>query len=664
MEEELRYEQASSGADGAMRKARQIMKAKTILPLVITLFFTSTGYAQFESYHLPEIVVTATRTRQSLKNTPAIMSVITREDLDRMNAKTLKEALANQIGVLVNPGDTGTAVVSIRGTTERHNLILIDGKNFAHDLDRKFNYGKELDRISLDNVERIEIVRGSYSTMYGSEAIGGVINLITKKKAPTQASVYWHKTQGHDKSNTKGFSLSGNIKDKLSLSVGGALKKTDPNYHAKKNLPYQYSGSSDTYYLNSSYEFSPGKTLSFDVDYLDQNQKRKTKGSFGGPVHNRFYDHDRLNMSLEYKAENEKEDYFLRTYSSDYKKTAYLKKLDGTPMKSSYTAYMKNRLNVLEGQYRRNIGKHTLTVGAQYRQDKPVGNRQKAGGTYIGTQTVNTFQVPLYKVSLTQKSIYLQNEWKPDEKWLFLAGARYDMHNKFANKLSPNVGVVYHISPDSRIKANYGEGYAVPGVNELYLYWGGIYGDPTLKPEASKSFDLSYELEKGVCNHKLTFFHNHIKNFIDLYNKAPSDPFGAWYYQNIAEVKLHGFEYENKIYLNKHWDARLGAMLLHSNDSVIDGQSFYAPTYRSHTRFDVGLNYHTDDLGISLWGNFIGRNKDEDDSFSYPIWNLTVNKKFGKNLEASAGFYNLFNKKADERYEFGRSFRLTLTAKV
>lgn len=624
---------------------------------------TATRQAQkrSETYTLSDIVVTASRADQAIKETPAIISVITREDIDRMNATTLREALASQAGILVNGGNTGAAV-SIRGTTERHNLILIDGKTFAHDLDRKFSYGAELDRIPLDNVERIEIVRGSYSTMYGSEAIGGVINIITKKKTPRETSFYWHKTTGEDRSDTKGFSISGDANNHLHIRAGAAQRKTKPNYD-RENLPYQYSGTTNTYYLNASYDLAAGRTLSLALDYLNQDYKQKDLDYFDNPQ-NSFYDHDRWNMSLEYKGSGKSTDYFLRAYRSVYEKTAYRKTPDGTPKRSVYTAYMKSQLYALEGQYRRYWGKNTFTIGAQYRQDKPIGNRQKAGGTYIGQEKVNGFSVPLYEVSLTQRSLYLQNEWRPTEKWLFLVGVRYDMHNRFANKLSPNAGAVYFIGPHDRIKANYSKGYAVPGVNELYLEWGGIYGDPHLKPEESQSFDISYEMERGHYQHKFTFFYNDIKNFIDLYNRDPNDPFGKWYYQNIAEVKLHGFEYESKLRLNENFDARLGMMILRSNDAVIDGQSFYAPTYRSHTKIDLGVTYHKNDWTATLWGDYIGKNKDSKRSPVYQIWNLVINKEIGRNFTASAGVYNLFDKKITRRYEFGRSFRFTLTAKI
>lgn len=645
---------------GALMSAR----GGTVLASPVPTETTSTSAEKETStvtYMVPDVVVTASRTDQEIKETPAVISVITREDIDHMNAKTLREALASQVGVLVNPGNTGAAV-SIRGTTERHNLILVDGKAFAHDLDRKFSYGAELDRLPLDNVERIEIVRGSYSTMYGSEAIGGVVNIITKKKESPETSFYWHKTTGEDKSDTKGFSISADANRRLHILAGASHRKTKPNYD-RENLPYQYSGTLNTYYLNASYDLSPRRTLSFALDYLDQDFKQKDLDYYDRPQ-NSFYDHDRWNMSLEYKGENTSEDYFLRAYRSVYEKTAYRKSPEGTPKKSVYTAYMKSQLYTIEGQYRKHWGKNTVTVGAQYRQDKPIGNRQKAGGNYIGHRNVNGFSVPLYEVLLTQQSVYLQDEWRPTQRWLLLAGVRYDMHNKFANKVSPNVGLVYFASPHDRIKANYGKGYAVPGVNELYLEWGGIYGDPTLRAEESSSADISYEMERGRYRHKFTFFYNNIKNFIDLYNRAPEDPFGEWYYQNIAEVKLHGFEYEGKGRLSDYVDARLGMMILRSNDDVIDGESFYAPTYRSHTKIDVGVTYHRNDWTATLWGDYIGKNRDAKRSHVYQIWNLTVGKDFGKNLSVSLGTYNLFNKKLSSRYEFGRSFRFTLTAKI
>ena len=138
---------------------------------------------QEETTHIKtdEVVVTASRTKQEVKESPSSVEVITREDIDKMGAESVRQALQLALGINTQENVMVGNKVSIRGMYTNQTLILIDGRRVrTEDTGSTMNF-YELDRVNMDDVERIEIVRGAASSLYGSEALGGVINIIRKK---------------------------------------------------------------------------------------------------------------------------------------------------------------------------------------------------------------------------------------------------------------------------------------------------------------------------------------------------------------------------------------------------------------------------------------------------------------------------------------------------
>lgn len=140
-------------------------------------------------YELDDVIVTASRTEQNVKDAPAAVEVVTREDIDRLGAETLAQALALTVGLDVTENGMVGNQAALRGMSTNQTLILVDGRRIrTEDTSQTANY-YELQRVNMDDVERIEIVRGSVSSLYGSEALGGVINIIRKHPEKKQVGV-------------------------------------------------------------------------------------------------------------------------------------------------------------------------------------------------------------------------------------------------------------------------------------------------------------------------------------------------------------------------------------------------------------------------------------------------------------------------------------------
>ncbi|SHI79494.1 TonB-dependent receptor [Propionispora hippei] len=193
---------------------------------------------QIPEYTFDDFIVTATRVAKRLKDVPANVTVITAEDLKKRNIFSLREALQNEVGLYVKPTAEVKDALSIRGFGSGNILVLYNGQQ----INTSFDGSVAWDSFPISDVERIEIVRGAGSSLYGGHAVAGVINIITKKPAPASGEVKTDLTLSTGSNNTwqRGIRIGGSTNDKLSFNTGYEKRSTDG-----------YSG----YYV------TPGKTI-------------------------------------------------------------------------------------------------------------------------------------------------------------------------------------------------------------------------------------------------------------------------------------------------------------------------------------------------------------------------------------------------------------------
>ena len=215
----------------------------TALAVLLSSHSAGAQGAQEEVFTLPEIVVTATKTELDIKEVPSAVQVISKEDIESRGAQTLKDVLRFATGVnLVRSSASPTReAISIRGFDSRFSMILIDGKRVSSEIDQNY----ELDRIPLQNIERIEIVRGPVSSLYGTEALGGVVNIITKKpeKQQTTIAIDGGVFSGGIKGRSRyDFTYDSGVHDRLAVSLTGSYIENSAQYKSN-NLTYEPFGS-------------------------------------------------------------------------------------------------------------------------------------------------------------------------------------------------------------------------------------------------------------------------------------------------------------------------------------------------------------------------------------------------------------------------------------
>lgn len=602
---------------------------------------------------LEPITVTASRTEMQVRYSPAATEVITSKDIEKMGAENLAQALQLAIGInILENGMVGNQI-SIRGMNTNQTLLLVDGRRIrSEDGSSTQNY-YELQRFNIDEVDRIEIVRGGVSSMYGSEAIGGVINIITKKPEKMQTSL---RADWTSRQSNVGFRQDFGKQGKWGWSL--AAKKSDYRDIWKDDSTLQYYG--EKYYVNldGRYDIDDKRHLDIYMDYMKEDFNTRAAAT-NGTVSRTNYDNWRISTGVKYAGKDRHGDYELQYYYN------YLDKVQ--PVYTHATGAktgedrMKYTTHVFDGKRTVHLSDaHSLTFGGEYRGESV--NSTRILGSSLRTWT--PLNKPLNERSVDYTAFYLQDTWTPDGDWIVIPSVRFDQNTSFGNKVTANLGVMYSLSRASRLKLNYGTSYNAPSISQLYidyLHSSGrrrILGNPELRPETARNFDISLETAKGGTSAKLTYFHNSIDNLIDAYSVPTMVRTTS--YRNVNEASIRGVEAEVKHRFDAHFTLRGTYTYLDAKDT----RTNIRLEDRARHRGSLQLLYTNDKGGINaiLWndwyGDYYGTGDDDIlDNASATIFNFVVNKKIGEHATAYFGVSNLFNQWNDTLDFTGRIWR-------
>lgn len=697
------------------------MQKKDLSKLVLTTLLTGsvlwggTAFAAEENlqeFSLDTMVVTATRTAMTVKETPSTVEIVDSKKLEQTQAKTLHDALKSALGVNVFNDFQGRSNVSIRGSESRHVLIMVDGKRLGGEAAYNSANAWDVDRIRMEDVERVEIIRGPAGALYGSDAMGGVINVITKTPDKTTADINYEYGWYED---GKGAGYKGNL----------YLQGAEGNYSYKinaglnKNRPYldpKGSGDSMNFYgkqqpisLSVGYKFDNGNELSVDFSKIkEDNQKSSTSRTVMMPgkvwqdkVQTIYNDNKRTDYAITYKGSDDKQDWMFRAYKSVFDKN--YKNQNNTRMTNLLRPggigdwklqdpkhdTVKRTLSVIEGKDTFNLSdKNKLTAGFEYRKDQSEGTRLKKPNTSLADGNAHD---AYDKAAINYLAAYVQDEFRPDDKWLIIPSVRFDHSDQFSNKLTSNLAATYNAADDVRIKAVVGQGYKTPTVNDLYIFWemyaanpggkGQFYvGNPDLKPEKSLSYELSVEKDWGDRSTvHLGVFRNEVKDLIstywtgkltdddpDLYPGVKGDMIMA--YENIPEATLQGVELYGSHRLGKNIYLNAGYTFLDAKDKtsgtrlkdrakhqVTFGVSYQPENiYAWDLSFDLvsNIGYYFNNGDKSTMGNFVYETKD------FTIANIMASRHLNKDTKIYLGIDNISNHQNFGPYSDGNLGRL------
>ncbi|HAM91995.1 MAG TPA: hypothetical protein DCQ00_00590 [Phascolarctobacterium succinatutens] len=702
------------------------MQKKELSKLVLTTLLTGsvlwggTAFAAEENlqeFSLDTMVVTATRTAMTVKETPSTVEIVDSKKLEQTQAKTLHDALKGALGVNVFNDFQGRSNVSIRGSESRHVLIMVDGKRLGGEAAYNSANAWDVDRIRMEDVERVEIIRGPAGALYGSDAMGGVINVITKTPDKTTADINYEYGWYED---GKGAGYKGNL----------YLQGAEGNYSYKinaglnKNRPYmdpKGSGDSMNFYgkqqpisLSVGYKFDNGNKLSVDFSKIKENNQKSTTTQtvmvpgkvWQDKIQTIYNDNKRTDYAITYQGSDDKQDWMFRAYKSVFDKH-YMNQnntrmtMGGRPgawkLQDPKIDTVKRTLSVIEGKDTFNLSdKNKLTAGFEYRKDESEGTRLKKPNTSLADGNAHD---AYDKAAINYLAAYVQDEFRPDDKWLIIPSVRFDHSDQFSNKLTSNLAATYNAADDVRIKAVVGQGYKTPTVNDLYIFWemyaanpggkGQFYvGNPDLKPEKSLSYELSVEKDWGDRSTvHLGVFRNEVKDLIstywtgkltdddpDLYPGVKGDMIMA--YENIPEATLQGVELYGSHRLGKNIYLNAGYTFLDAKDKtsgtrlkdrakhqVTFGVSYQPENiYAWDLSFDLvsNINYYFNNGDKSTMGNFVYETKD------FTIANIMASRHLNKDTKIYLGIDNISNHQNFGPYSdgnLGRMYRVGMEYK-
>lgn len=504
-----------------------------------------------------DIHVEADFDKEMLKEAPETKAIISRADLDRKGARTLSDALAAEQDIQMGTDNMGRKTVGIRGAEPRHTLILVDGRRLAGGLSKYYGATDEVNRIGLDDIDHIEIIRGSGTARYGADAIGGVINIITKishkRRVRLTTEGSWIDAGGSQYNHSIGYS-TGDLGGGTYMDFSYGWSKTAPYLYDKDGSSMQYYGKRNP--MSARVEFNIGKneTLTISADRQTEDlEKDTTLGRFTG---NRVIDMKamedawRNNFSVDWKKQTSHADYRVRLYQTEHNSDVNYDVIGkGLPYRHFYFDYFNRRDNVIEAS----VGlmahdKHYVTLGADYHDESGEGTRIRVPSQTPSQQTrIYTFPNPsdplnpnkrsytgdIYETSLNYYSAYIMDDWQVGKKLLVIPAMRYTNHSHFGVNVSPSIGATYKPQSNVRIKANIGTSFTTGGIAELYHDWemyepslndrppirnGWLFeGNPELKPEKALNMDISVEKDfDKKTSAKITLFRNDYKDYMQV----------------------------------------------------------------------------------------------------------------------------------------------------
>lgn len=665
----------------------------------ITVFVMGGVTAQAEElpvYSFDEVVVTATRTENDVKKVPASTQVITQEDIKRGGATSVRNALSMYANIFQKSKVRGGGHdIIIRGMETKHSLVMVNGRRISNEADASgLGNAMSLDRININDVEKIEIVRGPSSALYGSEAMGGVLNIITKpskeqtlltglEHTSEDTSHWWHADTGR----IGNFSMTLDARfNKINRSMLDTATESDPY------------GTAQTYNASLNYYVNDHSYVNAYMDYYSQHLKTDTgtptmkpitlttssgKMSLSGQAMlegtgSKAY--KQKNYGISWNGKTDKNDWQIQAYMSkfNWSTTSNTKVLGSIPpagmeMMFNYLLQKKNTYDfnhdehnmwAIEGRDSLRVNDHhRVTFGAEYVKDKVAGTGLGKNGDGVHNITENGTTKSSSEKTLSSYAAYLQDEIEYG-KWFIVPAIRYDHHSAYGSHTSPKIGVTYNATDHFRIKANYGDGFKAPSVSQLYYdldmemgrgNWVHLTGNPNLKPEKSKSWDLGVEAEFGKGYGSLTYFDNDVDNLIASIPKGKdSNGHNLHRYENVNKARIKGLENTLGYRFNDTLEFKVTSTLLDAKDTS-SGKDL---TQRARLSQIYQLIYDDHkDTGWSavLWNQLdykfvTGKAWESGESVkkSYSLTNFSLTRKVNKDTRVYGSVQNIFDKKDED----------------
>ena len=618
------------------------------LPVAVA-FSESENQGGDESAAMQDVVITATRTEQELLDVPQHVTVITEEEITESGVKSVAELLSRKSGVSTTTyGTVGSLqTVSVRGSTTEQVLVLIDGVR----MNNPHSGGVDLSLIPLDNVERVEIVRGGASALYGADAVGGVVNIITKKEADDR---FLFRIENGGYIPQKYYSGYGFEKVENDAEIADLVDS--------QQLKLQYSKGFKGFYFTTTGSFYRANNSFIFKDSNDENRKRENAEAIGGDVSANVrvpVGEGDLNVQGMFSmAEKgvpgtvsdpspnaEQSDksalgsirYVTDTFISEFLSfdlNTYFTYSDLSftdpdflpdPIDSQHKVYS---MGVDFMQEISSFAALSILYGGNFSHDRDdstdVGEKQRTyGGLFV--------QTPLY----LSPSITL------------MPMVRYDHYSDFGGSVNFKLGYIQNLSPAMSFKSSLEKSFRVPTFSDLY--WpsgGGGEGNPDLQPETGYSIDAGISRVDSTVSYDFFLFTRYVKDVI-LWQESEVD--GIWRPSNYGEALYPGLEAHVDVHVLTNFILSLNYTFLYS--FALSGEYTFEDNKRLPNipvhETDFGLTYRGNSFTINVNGHYESLRYENVENAGYMSSFFVVNTNYRQHLSEKVLFLlaleNLFN---------------------
>lgn len=584
------------------------MKNSNLPRIIAILFIFTASFDVFASDPL-SIVITPTRFSSAAKDSGAAVMVIDSKMIERQNRPDIVGVLNNIPGVAItqNGGLGQTSSVFIRGAKSDQTLVMIDGV-VANDPSSPSN-GFDFSNLTTDNIERIEVLRGAASTIYGSDAIGGVINIITKKGRGKTTTIFSTDIGSYDTKSAK-------------AAITGENFSADFSRLASNGYSIYPKGVESDGYNNSVFSTRFGQEINDNLGVEFTNRTSFAKASYDG------FGSDSLDFTKN-----------LQAISSLKANTSFM---DGRLKQIYAISNMDQDRKVYSrfGNFNYDGGRTQLELINNY-------NINPHNIAILGLQSrlENFDSNSSNKTDAATNAAYLQHQYQ-FASFNLLSGIRFDNSDAFDSHSSYSFSTAYNITNNLILKSNFNTGFKAPSLFQLYS----DFGNANLKPEKSRNMDIGaeYELIKDL-NIGSYLFKNYFDDLID-YNFATNK------YDNIGKARSEGVEIFTNYNLSQDFNIGANYTYTLARNDITGAQLLRRP--KNKAGINAAYDFLTDRANITSSVIYVGAREDIDYSFAniksdpYYLVNIAGSYKLAKSMELYGRIDNLLNENYQAVYGY------------
>jgi len=508
---------------------------------------------------LNAVVVTASRREQRLGDAPVMMSLVDRQDIVQSGASDVASVLTEQTGIQFTGGHPSGSGVALEGMSDQHVLVMIDGVPMYG----RISDGLDLTRVPTSAVQRIEVVKGPQSTLYGSEAMGGVVNIITRQPGNSPPDLDASVIVGNNnRTDANVYGTSGQF-GAFAATGNAGVRHID----LTPGIPSTAGAVADRRDGMGSIRWTPDPSAAIDASMLLVNERQRwaSGGAFD------FADNTQANARLTGAWTGNE---------SRFTSTLALSQLDHLSRTSQYSDPIQGtgdrqfqRLGEADLLYTRTAGPVVYDLGSSFRNEHIMSTDGRIDG---GSK------------SLTSAEPYAQAEWSLG-RWSIVPGARLSWNQQFGSYLSPRIATRFRVDSSFTLRASVGRGFRAPDFKELYLDWNNtsafyaVHGNNTLVPEHADNLSVGAEWAGARAYARTLLYWNNLHDFIETVPLPSQGQIAEFTYANISRSSTRGIDSETGATLGPvHAD--LGYAYLFSRDFETAGPLLNQPSQSGRLR--------------------------------------------------------------------------------